>query len=197
MTHQADGGGADPTSSRLPSGVAQLLSALFYGTCSFLIVLVNKALLTTYGSGGRRGSGRDPRAGGGRGGGGALSCLVATWCSTFTALLPHPERRRPAGWDCRDSRGPCWGAQGWGRWGAPRGCPALSALRLGQQVGGTECQSVWLCAPHLERISQGWELRSVVNTQPQTNKNHSTHSDRGHTSSLLTLQDSQYFRMHT
>ncbi|XP_045695796.1 UDP-N-acetylglucosamine/UDP-glucose/GDP-mannose transporter isoform X2 [Phyllostomus hastatus] len=51
MTRQADGAsaGSDPTSSRLPSGVAQLLSALFYGTCSFLIVLVNKALLTTYG----------------------------------------------------------------------------------------------------------------------------------------------------
>ncbi|XP_035877383.1 UDP-N-acetylglucosamine/UDP-glucose/GDP-mannose transporter isoform X5 [Phyllostomus discolor] len=51
MTRQADGAsaGSDPTSSRLPSRVAQLLSALFYGTCSFLIVLVNKALLTTYG----------------------------------------------------------------------------------------------------------------------------------------------------
>ncbi|XP_036912092.1 UDP-N-acetylglucosamine/UDP-glucose/GDP-mannose transporter isoform X4 [Sturnira hondurensis] len=49
MTRQADGAGADPTSGRLPSGVAQLLSALFYGTCSFLIVLVNKGLLTTYG----------------------------------------------------------------------------------------------------------------------------------------------------
>ncbi|XP_053512298.1 UDP-N-acetylglucosamine/UDP-glucose/GDP-mannose transporter isoform X4 [Artibeus jamaicensis] len=49
MAHQADGAGADPTSGRLPSGVVQLLSALFYGTCSFLIVLVNKALLTTYG----------------------------------------------------------------------------------------------------------------------------------------------------
>lgn len=45
MTHQANGAGADPASGRLP----QLLSALFYGTCSFLIVLVNKALLTTYG----------------------------------------------------------------------------------------------------------------------------------------------------
>ncbi|XP_028637070.1 UDP-N-acetylglucosamine/UDP-glucose/GDP-mannose transporter isoform X5 [Grammomys surdaster] len=33
----------------LPSRLARLLSALFYGTCSFLIVLVNKALLTTYG----------------------------------------------------------------------------------------------------------------------------------------------------
>ncbi|XP_045426686.1 UDP-N-acetylglucosamine/UDP-glucose/GDP-mannose transporter isoform X3 [Pipistrellus kuhlii] len=42
MTRQADG---DPASGRLP----RLLSALFYGTCSFLIVLVNKALLTTYG----------------------------------------------------------------------------------------------------------------------------------------------------
>ncbi|XP_019480228.1 PREDICTED: UDP-N-acetylglucosamine/UDP-glucose/GDP-mannose transporter isoform X2 [Hipposideros armiger] len=49
MTRQADGAGADPASARLPSGMAQLLSALFYGTCSFLIVLVNKALLTTYG----------------------------------------------------------------------------------------------------------------------------------------------------
>lgn len=49
MTRQADGAGADPASARLHSGMAQLLSALFYGTCSFLIVLVNKALLTTYG----------------------------------------------------------------------------------------------------------------------------------------------------
>lgn len=51
MTRQADGAdtGADPASGRLPSRVAQLLSALFYGTCSFLMVLVNKALLTTYG----------------------------------------------------------------------------------------------------------------------------------------------------
>ncbi|KAM7092620.1 nucleotide sugar transporter SLC35D2 isoform 3-T3 [Molossus nigricans] len=51
MTRQADGAnaGADPAAARLPSRVAQLLSALFYGTCSFLMVLVNKALLTTYG----------------------------------------------------------------------------------------------------------------------------------------------------
>ncbi|XP_070256910.1 nucleotide sugar transporter SLC35D2 isoform X2 [Myotis yumanensis] len=49
MTRQANGAGADPASGRLPPGMAQLLSALFYGTCSFLIVLVNKALLTTYG----------------------------------------------------------------------------------------------------------------------------------------------------
>lgn len=50
MTGQADGAGmgADPASGRPPSAVAQLLSALFYGTCSFLIVLVNKTLLTTY-----------------------------------------------------------------------------------------------------------------------------------------------------
>ncbi|XP_037653555.1 UDP-N-acetylglucosamine/UDP-glucose/GDP-mannose transporter isoform X2 [Choloepus didactylus] len=46
---QAEGAGADPASARLSSRVAKLLSALFYGTCSFLIVLVNKALLTTYG----------------------------------------------------------------------------------------------------------------------------------------------------
>uniref|UniRef100_A0A452FDY2 Solute carrier family 35 member D2 n=1 Tax=Capra hircus TaxID=9925 RepID=A0A452FDY2_CAPHI len=44
----AEGAGADPASARLPSRVAKLLSALFYGTCSFLLVLVNKALLTTY-----------------------------------------------------------------------------------------------------------------------------------------------------
>lgn len=49
MTRQDDGAGADPASARLPSGMAQPLSALFYGTCSFLIVLVNKTLLTTYG----------------------------------------------------------------------------------------------------------------------------------------------------
>lgn len=49
MTRQANGAGADPASGRLTPGMAQLLSALFYGTCSFLIVLVNKALLTTYG----------------------------------------------------------------------------------------------------------------------------------------------------
>ncbi|XP_024907435.1 UDP-N-acetylglucosamine/UDP-glucose/GDP-mannose transporter isoform X3 [Pteropus alecto] len=50
MTCEDDHAGAEPASapSPLPSGVAQLLSALFYGTCSFLIVLVNKALLTTY-----------------------------------------------------------------------------------------------------------------------------------------------------
>uniref|UniRef100_A0A8C0RXL3 Sugar phosphate transporter domain-containing protein n=1 Tax=Canis lupus familiaris TaxID=9615 RepID=A0A8C0RXL3_CANLF len=43
------GGDPDPASARLPSRVARLLSALFYGACSFLIVLVNKALLTAYG----------------------------------------------------------------------------------------------------------------------------------------------------
>nr|KAF6487463.1 solute carrier family 35 member D2 [Rousettus aegyptiacus] len=50
MISQGDHAGAEPASapSPPPSGVAQLLSALFYGTCSFLIVLVNKALLTTY-----------------------------------------------------------------------------------------------------------------------------------------------------
>ncbi|KAL0606809.1 UDP-N-acetylglucosamine/UDP-glucose/GDP-mannose transporter [Plecturocebus cupreus] len=46
---EAEGAGAEPGAARLPSRVARLLSALFYGTCSFLIVLVNKALLTTYG----------------------------------------------------------------------------------------------------------------------------------------------------
>ncbi|KAF4019496.1 hypothetical protein G4228_011253 [Cervus hanglu yarkandensis] len=46
---QAEGADAGPASARLPSRVAKLLSALFYGTCSFLLVLVNKALLTTYG----------------------------------------------------------------------------------------------------------------------------------------------------
>ncbi|XP_019795977.1 nucleotide sugar transporter SLC35D2 isoform X3 [Tursiops truncatus] len=45
---QAEGEGTDHASARLPSRVAKLLSALFYGTCSFLLVLVNKALLTTY-----------------------------------------------------------------------------------------------------------------------------------------------------
>ncbi|XP_023988699.1 nucleotide sugar transporter SLC35D2 isoform X2 [Physeter macrocephalus] len=45
---QAEGAGTDHPSARLPSRVAKLLSALFYGTCSFLLVLVNKALLTTY-----------------------------------------------------------------------------------------------------------------------------------------------------
>uniref|UniRef100_A0A8D1HA54 Solute carrier family 35 member D2 n=1 Tax=Sus scrofa TaxID=9823 RepID=A0A8D1HA54_PIG len=45
---QAEGSGADPGSVGLPSRAAKLLSALFYGTCSFLLVLVNKALLTTY-----------------------------------------------------------------------------------------------------------------------------------------------------
>lgn len=39
----------EPDAAPLPSSLARLLSALFYGTCSFLIVLVNKALLTTYG----------------------------------------------------------------------------------------------------------------------------------------------------
>ncbi|XP_019278980.1 UDP-N-acetylglucosamine/UDP-glucose/GDP-mannose transporter isoform X3 [Panthera pardus] len=45
---QAEGADADPAPARGPSPVAKLLSALFYGACSFLIVLVNKALLTTY-----------------------------------------------------------------------------------------------------------------------------------------------------
>ncbi|XP_042820566.1 UDP-N-acetylglucosamine/UDP-glucose/GDP-mannose transporter isoform X2 [Panthera tigris] len=45
---QAEGADADSASARGPSRVAKLLSALFYGACSFLIVLVNKALLTTY-----------------------------------------------------------------------------------------------------------------------------------------------------
>ncbi|XP_012890378.1 PREDICTED: UDP-N-acetylglucosamine/UDP-glucose/GDP-mannose transporter isoform X2 [Dipodomys ordii] len=41
--------GAELDAARLPSRAVKLLSALFYGICSFLIVLVNKALLTTYG----------------------------------------------------------------------------------------------------------------------------------------------------
>lgn len=45
---QTEGADADAASARAPSGVVKLLSALFYGACSFLIVLVNKALLTTY-----------------------------------------------------------------------------------------------------------------------------------------------------
>ncbi|XP_039101590.1 UDP-N-acetylglucosamine/UDP-glucose/GDP-mannose transporter isoform X2 [Hyaena hyaena] len=47
---QTEGAGADAdaASARAPSRVVKLLSALFYGACSFLIVLVNKALLTTY-----------------------------------------------------------------------------------------------------------------------------------------------------
>ncbi|XP_060056484.1 nucleotide sugar transporter SLC35D2 isoform X3 [Erinaceus europaeus] len=45
----AEGVSADSVSARMPSRAVKLLSALFYGTCSFLIVLVNKALLTTYG----------------------------------------------------------------------------------------------------------------------------------------------------
>ncbi|KAM5228202.1 nucleotide sugar transporter SLC35D2 [Ctenodactylus gundi] len=44
---QAEGG--EPDAARLPPRAASLLSALLYGACSFLIVLVNKALLTTYG----------------------------------------------------------------------------------------------------------------------------------------------------
>uniref|UniRef100_A0A8C4MRB2 Solute carrier family 35 member D2 n=1 Tax=Equus asinus TaxID=9793 RepID=A0A8C4MRB2_EQUAS len=40
--------GGDAASAGPPPRGAQLLSALFYGTCSFLLVLVNKALLTTY-----------------------------------------------------------------------------------------------------------------------------------------------------
>ncbi|XP_061873751.1 nucleotide sugar transporter SLC35D2 isoform X2 [Colius striatus] len=34
--------------STAPSALPRVLSALFYGTCSFLIVLINKALLSTY-----------------------------------------------------------------------------------------------------------------------------------------------------
>ncbi|XP_037349009.1 UDP-N-acetylglucosamine/UDP-glucose/GDP-mannose transporter isoform X1 [Talpa occidentalis] len=46
---QAEGPGGVPASARAPLPAAQLLSAFFYGTCSFLLVLVNKTLLTTYG----------------------------------------------------------------------------------------------------------------------------------------------------
>ncbi|XP_075864674.1 nucleotide sugar transporter SLC35D2 isoform X3 [Microcebus murinus] len=46
---QEAGAGEEPGAARLPSRLAKLLSALFYGTCSFLLVLVNKALLTAYG----------------------------------------------------------------------------------------------------------------------------------------------------
>lgn len=42
-------GGPEPGVAPLPSRPAQLLSALFYASCSFLLVLVNKALLTAYG----------------------------------------------------------------------------------------------------------------------------------------------------
>lgn len=34
---------------RPPSRAARLLSALLYGACSLLLVLLNKALLTAYG----------------------------------------------------------------------------------------------------------------------------------------------------
>ncbi|XP_075405919.1 nucleotide sugar transporter SLC35D2 [Tenrec ecaudatus] len=45
---QAERAAAEPLSARPPSLRIKLLSALFYGVCSFLIVLVNKTLLTTY-----------------------------------------------------------------------------------------------------------------------------------------------------
>uniref|UniRef100_A0A493STU9 Sugar phosphate transporter domain-containing protein n=1 Tax=Anas platyrhynchos platyrhynchos TaxID=8840 RepID=A0A493STU9_ANAPP len=37
-----------PAAAPAVSAVPRVLSALFYGTCSFLIVLVNKALLSAY-----------------------------------------------------------------------------------------------------------------------------------------------------
>ncbi|KAM4876263.1 nucleotide sugar transporter SLC35D2 [Thomomys bottae] len=49
MTAEGETQGTEPDAARLPSRVPKLLSALFYGVCSFLIVLVNKTLLTSYG----------------------------------------------------------------------------------------------------------------------------------------------------
>ncbi|XP_048187088.1 UDP-N-acetylglucosamine/UDP-glucose/GDP-mannose transporter isoform X3 [Perognathus longimembris pacificus] len=49
MTADGQAEGAELDAARLPSRAVKLLSAFFYGICSFLIVLVNKALLTTYG----------------------------------------------------------------------------------------------------------------------------------------------------
>ncbi|XP_071458619.1 nucleotide sugar transporter SLC35D2 isoform X2 [Marmota flaviventris] len=49
MTAGGRAEGAEPDALRPASRGARVLSALFYGACSFLLVLLNKALLTTYG----------------------------------------------------------------------------------------------------------------------------------------------------
>ncbi|XP_076692711.2 nucleotide sugar transporter SLC35D2 isoform X3 [Callospermophilus lateralis] len=49
MTAGGRAEGAEPNTARPASRGARVLSALFYGACSFLLVLVNKALLTAYG----------------------------------------------------------------------------------------------------------------------------------------------------
>ncbi|XP_047382822.1 UDP-N-acetylglucosamine/UDP-glucose/GDP-mannose transporter isoform X3 [Sciurus carolinensis] len=49
MTAGGRAEGSEPDAARPPSRGARVLSALFYGACSFLLVLVNKALLTAYG----------------------------------------------------------------------------------------------------------------------------------------------------
>ncbi|XP_077886676.1 nucleotide sugar transporter SLC35D2 isoform X2 [Ictidomys tridecemlineatus] len=49
MTAGGRAEGAEPDAARPASRGARVLSALFYGACSFLLVLVNKALLTAYG----------------------------------------------------------------------------------------------------------------------------------------------------
>lgn len=49
MPAAGQAGDPEPGVAPLPSRPAQLLSALFYASCSFLLVLVNKALLTAYG----------------------------------------------------------------------------------------------------------------------------------------------------
>ncbi|XP_046318667.1 UDP-N-acetylglucosamine/UDP-glucose/GDP-mannose transporter isoform X3 [Marmota monax] len=49
MTAGGRAEGAEPDAARPASRGARVLSALFYGACSFLLVLLNKALLTTYG----------------------------------------------------------------------------------------------------------------------------------------------------
>lgn len=45
---QSPGQAAEGAAAPAVSAVPRVLSALFYGTCSFLIVLVNKALLSAY-----------------------------------------------------------------------------------------------------------------------------------------------------
>uniref|UniRef100_A0A8D2B7C3 Solute carrier family 35 member D2 n=1 Tax=Sciurus vulgaris TaxID=55149 RepID=A0A8D2B7C3_SCIVU len=49
MTAGGRAEGSEADAARPPSRGARVLSALFYGACSFLLVLVNKALLTAYG----------------------------------------------------------------------------------------------------------------------------------------------------
>ncbi|KAG8508519.1 UDP-N-acetylglucosamine/UDP-glucose/GDP-mannose transporter, partial [Galemys pyrenaicus] len=82
---QAEGSGGVPASARLPSPAAQLLSAFFYGTCSFLLVRCSPPT-------------GEPAAGVRAGAVRAPGCPAATFPGTFrfgalrrSGLARHPE----------------------------------------------------------------------------------------------------------